>query len=228
MALKVLVVEDHVPTLEFMSEVLTALDAEVRAMSNSQQAATLVTQERFDGIFLDLEMPEVNGFDLACRIRESSWNRSTPIIIVTGRDEPNTMKKAFAVGGTFFLQKPVDRAKLTQLFKTARGAIFQNHRRFVRLPLRTEIVCQAGSLTVRGNSCNISQGGVLLEAGRFIEPGTKLKLTFRLPGQSATIHASGMVARVDDKQRWGIRFTTMDETGKLQIRQLIAAEGWSS
>src|ERR1700737_2744564 len=111
--LKLLVVEDNIASLELMTEVFTSLKAEVRPVSDSQKAAGLVNQERFDGIFLDLEMPNLNGFDLARRIRKSSWNKSTPIVIVTGRDERQTMQEAFALGAAFFLQKPVERQKLT-------------------------------------------------------------------------------------------------------------------
>ena len=76
----------------------------MRPVSDSEKAAGLVNQEKFDGIFLDLEMPNLNGFDLARLIRKSSWNKSTPIIIVTGRDERETMQEAFAVGATFFFR----------------------------------------------------------------------------------------------------------------------------
>ena len=93
MALKVLVVEDDAPTLELMDEVLTSLKVEVRAVSDSEQAAVLVNQERFDGIFLDLQMPKVDGFELTRRIRKSSWNKSAPIVVVTGNDEAQTMQK---------------------------------------------------------------------------------------------------------------------------------------
>ena len=117
MALKVLVVEDDAPTLELMDEVLTSLKVEVHAVSDSEQAATLVNQKRFDGIFVDLQMPKVDGFELARRIRASSWNKSTPIVVVTGHDDTKTMQKAFAAGTTFFLQKPIDRQRLTNLFK---------------------------------------------------------------------------------------------------------------
>src|SRR6266851_9775887 len=98
MALKVLVVEDDPPTLELMDEVLTSLKVEVCALGDSEQAAALVNQERFDGIFVDLQMPKVDGFELARRIRASSWNKSTPIVVVTGQDDTKTMQKAFAAG----------------------------------------------------------------------------------------------------------------------------------
>ena len=74
-SLKLLVVEDDLPSLELMEEVFTSLQADVRPINNSETAAALVSKEKFDGIFLDLEMPRVHGFDLTNRIRESSWCR---------------------------------------------------------------------------------------------------------------------------------------------------------
>ena len=83
--LKVLVVEDDLANLELMTEVFTSLKAEVRSISDSEKAVGVVNQGKFDGIFLDLEMPNLNGFDLARLVRKSSWNKSTPIIIEIGR-----------------------------------------------------------------------------------------------------------------------------------------------
>ena len=93
MALKVLIVEDDAPTLELMGEVLGSLKAEVRAVSDSEAASALVNQERFDGIFLDLQMPKVDGFELTRRIRKSSWNKSAPIVVVTGKMTLKPWKK---------------------------------------------------------------------------------------------------------------------------------------
>src|SRR6202140_3876719 len=146
--LKLLIVEDDLASLELMAEVFTSLKAEVRPVSDSEKAAGIVNQEKFDGIFLDLEMPKLNGFDLARMIRKSSWNQSTPIIIVTGRDERQTMQEAFAIGATFFLQKPVDSQKLSVLFRTVRGGMLENRRRSIRVPLQTDVTCTAGSRTV--------------------------------------------------------------------------------
>src|ERR1700721_1134037 len=93
-SLRLLIVEDDLASLELMTEVFTSLKAEVRPVSDSEQAVGMVNQEKFDGIFLDLEMPKLNGFDLARLIRKSPRNKSTPIIIVTGRDESHTSNKA--------------------------------------------------------------------------------------------------------------------------------------
>lgn len=225
MALKVLVVEDDAPTLELMDEVLTSLKVEVRAVGDSEQAAVLVHQERFDGIFVDLQMPKVDGFELARRIRASSWNKSAPIVVVTGYDDAKTMQKAFAAGATFFLQKPVDRQRLTNLFRAAHGRMFENRRQFLRVPLQIEVVCQVGHQTFRGTSSNISQGGILFEVGRSLSPGAPVRLSFRLPGRELRIEVTGVVARVDEKQRAGVRFTHIGTRELQLIRDLIGSDG---
>src|ERR1700675_1974470 len=158
--LKLLIVEDNLASLELMAEVFTSVKAAVRPVSDSEEAVGAVNQEKFDGIFLDLEMPKLNGFDLARVIRKSSWNKSTPIVIVTGRDERKTMQDAFALGATFFLQKPVDRQKLSVLFRTVSGGMLENRRKYIRVPIQADVACTVGARTSRGLTWNLSQGGI--------------------------------------------------------------------
>src|ERR1700676_5705677 len=155
--LKLLIVEDNLASLELMAEVFTSLKAAVRPVSDSEKAVGMVDQEKFDGIFLDLEMPKLNGFDLARLIRKSSFNKSTPIVIVTGRDERQTMRDAFALGATFFLQKPVDRQKLSILFRTVSGGMLENRRKYVRVPIQADVTCTVAPRTPRGLTWTLSE-----------------------------------------------------------------------
>lgn len=123
MTLNVLIVDDDDATLELMTEVLTSLGANVCALGDSNQAASLVNQEPFAGIFLDLQMSGLNGFELARKVRQSAKNRFTPIVIVTGSTDTKAMQDAFAAGSTFYIEKPVDRPKLRRLFNSVRGAL---------------------------------------------------------------------------------------------------------
>ena len=219
-SLKLLVVEDDLASLELMAEVFTSLNAEVCPVSDSEKAADLVNQEKFDGIFLDLEMPNMNGFDLARRIRKSSWNKSVPIIIVTGRDDRRTMQEAFEIGATFFLQKPVDRQRLTGLFRTVRGALLEDRRRHTRVPLHTAVTCSVGSRTMRGDTWNLSSGGIQVEIGN-LRPGDSVKLSFRLPQSGITIDAVGVVVWAKE-QRQGIQFTKTSPQNLQAIQEFIA------
>ncbi|MGA9976120.1 MAG: response regulator, partial [Candidatus Sulfotelmatobacter sp.] len=217
--LKLLVVEDDIPSLELMTEVFMSLKAEVRPISDSQKAVAMVNQEKFDGIFLDLEMPNLNGFDLARLVRKSSWNKSTPIIIVTGRDDRQTMQDAFAIGATFFLQKPVDRQKLSALFRTVSGGMLENRRKFTRVPVQTEVTCTVGSRTVRGTSWNLSQGGMQVEVGG-LKAKDAVRLSFKLPVSGVVIDATGVVVW-GQESRQGIQFTNLSTQSQQSIRRFM-------
>jgi CheY-like chemotaxis protein len=217
-----LVVEDDPPSLELMAEVFGTLKAEVCAVGDSRQAAELIRQEKFDGIFVDLEMPHLHGLDLARHIRYSGWNKSTPIVVVTGRDDRNTMQQAFATGATFFLQKPVDRQKLTGLFRTVRGTMLQNHQRLTRVPLQVSVACSVGSQNASCQSRDLSQGGMQLE-GENLKFGDLVQVCFRLPGSHSDIQAFGLVIWLKG-QRAGVKFTKLDYKSEKEIRDFIAQQ----
>jgi CheY-like chemotaxis protein len=220
-ALRLLIVEDDVASLELMEEVFISLKADVHGVSESGKAAELVNKERFDGIFLDLEMPSMNGFDLARWIRNSSWNRSTPIIIVTGRDDRQTMKQVFASGATFYLQKPVDRQKLSTLYRTVRGSMYESRRRFVRVPLQVAVACSADSRQLHGVTWNLSQGGIQVDVTG-LKAGDNVRLSFRLPSSGALVDAPGSVVWVNEK-RQGIQFEHLGPKHEQAIRDFISA-----
>jgi len=217
--LKLLVVEDDIPCLELMTEVFMSLKAEVRPISDSEKAVAVVNQEKFDGIFLDLEMPKLNGFDLARLIRKSSWNKSTPIIVVTGRDDRQAMQDAFAIGATFFLRKPVDRQKLSVLFRTVSGGMIENRRKYTRTPIQAGVACTVGSRTLRGVSWNLSQGGMQVEVDD-LKPKDLVRLSFQLPISGVIIDAAGIVVWEKEK-RQGIQFTNVSAQSQQSIRQFI-------
>jgi CheY-like chemotaxis protein len=219
-SLKLLVIEDDIANLELMSEVFASLEAEVIPIRDSREAAGLIDRDKFDGIFLDLEMPHMHGFELARRIRSSSWNKATPIVVITGRDEKQTMQDAFAAGASFFLQKPIDRQKLGILFRTVRGGMLENRRRSVRVPLQTDVTCEVGSRTSRGVTWNLSQGGIQIEADG-LQQGDTVQLSFRLPVSQIDISAIGTVLWAHET-RQGIRFTKVSERNLQSIRNYIS------
>jgi DNA-binding response OmpR family regulator len=68
-------------------------------------------------------MPILSGFELAKLVRDFQCNKRTPIVVVTGRDEQDTMHLSFSLGATYFLQKPVDANKLTPFVAEVSAAV---------------------------------------------------------------------------------------------------------
>ena len=76
-------------------------------VSNGIDAIEAVRAERFDVIVLDVEMPEMNGWDAAREIRGLENGRDVPIIMFTAYRSPEDQRKAEAAGANFVLHKPV-------------------------------------------------------------------------------------------------------------------------
>jgi diguanylate cyclase (GGDEF)-like protein/PAS domain S-box-containing protein len=61
-----------------------------------------------DLVLLDVEMPEVDGFDVCKAIRGSDMGRHVPILILTGRDDIESIEHAYQTGATDFVTKPIN------------------------------------------------------------------------------------------------------------------------
>lgn len=219
--LKLLVVEDDPTNLALMTELLEQHNAEVLPVGDSPLAAQLVEREKFDGIFLDLTMPILSGYDLAKQVRESFCNPATPIVIVTGRDEPDTMHRSFSLGATYFLHKPVNKQELAQLLKDFQIPRLDKRRQFTRVALYTEVTCLLGDKTLRGVIWNISQGGVQLEV-EGLQKGDTIDMSFYL--SHVVIKARGMVVWIQE-ERQGLIFVEMSVENQEAVRVYVARTG---
>ncbi len=182
MQLRVLAVDDDPEVLEVFKTVVGALGWNVVALTDSRAAAQRIMQEKFDLIALDLRIPNLDGFELTERVRASNSNRGIPILMFTGFDDIETMRKAFAAGVTFYMPKPLNVQKLRGLFKAARGMMLQERRRYIRLPLRQSVTCQSGGKRFTVRSVDLGQGGILLESSGGLVEGDIAEVEFALPG----------------------------------------------
>jgi two-component system, chemotaxis family, chemotaxis protein CheY len=218
--MKVLVVEDDELSLNLLQSVLETFEVEVHSFSSGRAARTAIGERAFDCLCLDLEMPEVHGFELAREARKSQLNHSTPIIIITGRDQKDTMKESFAVGGTFFLQKPVDRATLRKLLSTAWGTMLEARRRTALVPVQLDTSCRSGKHVFHAAAVAIGQQEIMLEAAPALSQGSQVQMAFTLPGEKSEIRASGSVGVVAGR-RTRVRFIELNRADLARIRELV-------
>lgn len=222
MTFKILVVEDDLASAELIQEILTREGASVTVCTRPLEAARLIAERLFDGIFLDLHMPGFDGWELTQMVRASSWNHQTPVMIVSGSPR-DAMNKAFAAGATLFLAKPVDQRKLVQAFRSVRSAMLAHRRRFVRLPFTAEIACRNGSRDLRLRSDNLSVGGMLLRSDHQLQTGDQLGISFSLENGQQVVVARARVVRVDEHGRAALRFEALQPGHDLRLREFVAA-----
>jgi two-component system chemotaxis response regulator CheY len=105
--LKILVVDDS----KVMREMIVACLRGVDGLEFSQAASGLEAIERlslgsFDLMLLDLNMPDIGGFEVVEFVRSQDKLKELPIIVVTTRGEESTRSRALELGASRFMTKP--------------------------------------------------------------------------------------------------------------------------
>jgi len=115
---EVLVVEDVVLNMILARSLLKAVLPGVRITeaTDGLQAWQLVQAQRFDLVLMDIQMPEMDGMELATRIRRLEQDSSghLPLIAVSAGVLPSERQNALAAGIDVFLAKPLKKEKLAE------------------------------------------------------------------------------------------------------------------
>lgn len=106
----VLLVEDERDLAELTVDYLEAEEIECDYASDGKMALSLIAENQYDIIILDVTMPKMDGFTLAKRLQEQ--NITTPIIFVTARDHLDDKLLGFNLGADDYLTKPFELEEL--------------------------------------------------------------------------------------------------------------------
>ena len=104
---RILLVEDSQSTRMIARATIEGLGLEVVEAASGAEALEHFASQNIDLILLDVGLPDLDGYEVARRIRESESGAEVPIIMVTGKDDVESVKRAFAAGATDFASKPV-------------------------------------------------------------------------------------------------------------------------
>jgi len=126
--MKLMVVDDDPAALDMGKSLVEPLGHEVLALADSRQAAECVNKQKFDGVFVDVQMPNLDGFQLTGLIRASRLNNRVPIVMITAFGDVATMRHGYKAGVTCFLTKPFDPEKLRGLLLAMRSASLREKR----------------------------------------------------------------------------------------------------
>jgi len=105
---RALVVDDDPILREVMSEQLKAIGFHVEQAENGEAGRELTLRHDFDLAVVDLSMPKLNGFDLLRQIRQHPRSVDLPVIVATASDARNAVEKAYELGASSFVAKPIN------------------------------------------------------------------------------------------------------------------------
>ena len=115
--LKILITDDSQLLRKKLRAELEGLGCEVIEAENGKEAVMKDLQEKPDGIFLDIVMPEVGGIEALQVIREV--NPEIPVIMLSSAGTPQKLMETLKMGALDFIQKPYT----SEQIKTALAAI---------------------------------------------------------------------------------------------------------
>jgi len=103
---KILLLEDDLILQEIIEEYLTEQGYEVECFYDGESALDAAMQRRYDLLLLDVNVPEIDGFEMLGYLREIR-NR-TPAIFITSLGDLKNLKKGFELGAQDYLKKPFE------------------------------------------------------------------------------------------------------------------------
>ncbi|MEH6343697.1 MAG: response regulator [Bermanella sp.] len=110
--LKILAVDDNAPNLELLSTWLQDLNVQVIKANGGIEAVKLGSTEKFDLIFMDIQMPDLDGVRATQEIRQQPINAHTALVALTAHALPTERKKLLQSGFDDYLTKPISEEQL--------------------------------------------------------------------------------------------------------------------
>jgi CheY-like chemotaxis protein len=111
----VLVVDDNRDAADTLALLLDMDGYETTVAHGGQQALDQIRQRCPDAAILDIGMPDLNGYEVARRIREEESGRGMFLLAITGWGHPDDVARAKAAGFNEHLTKPVDAENVVRL-----------------------------------------------------------------------------------------------------------------
>lgn len=106
---RILLVDDTPLNLEAIATQLRQEGIDITATNSGQQALTILDNERFDAVLLDIHMPQLNGYETARKIRQKPNCEHLPILALTGDLLTTTHQKIADSGMNGLVSKPIDK-----------------------------------------------------------------------------------------------------------------------
>jgi CheY-like chemotaxis protein len=210
---RALIVDDEVANCELLERVLLSAGVEPVSVNTGAEALRTLRNSRFVVLFLDYHMEFPDGLELTRQARDSTFNRRTPIVLISDDQHPNAMHLGFDAGASFFLYKPLDKDRVVRLLRATQGAIQQAQRRTRRVPLSSKVLLRYRGQEIEGETLDVSMEGLLIKSQRIIPVGSSVDVSLQLSHTMRPIVGVGSVVRQVGSDRIGVQL------GRLKISE---------
>lgn len=213
---KILLVDDVDFFLELEKDFLKRTAADILTARNGQQALEIIRRERPNLVYMDVNMPVMDGLSCCKAVKGDPTLRDIPIIMVYATSKEVDNAACAAAGSNGILNKPVDRAAFLDL---GRKFLFAIERREKRIPCQMTVTFKIDNEEFQGIGLDISPNGVYIQYRQNVQPESRISVSFYLPTISGDlIETRGRIAWVNQgfprkdltvPQGFGVQFTSL-------------------
>ena len=114
----ILVVDDYLDNLRVLTAILVEQGYRVRKAINGQLALATIEVQVPDLILLDIQLPDINGYDLCRQIKANPRTHAIPILIISIHDQAEDIVRAFSEGAVDYIKKPFQPEEVIVRVKT--------------------------------------------------------------------------------------------------------------
>lgn len=115
---KILVAEDYFVNQEVTQDILELMDFTVDIAENGREALEKYEQNHYDAILMDIQMPELDGYQATKEIRKKeNGEKHIPIIALTANALSGDREKCLEAGMDDYISKPIEAVKLEAILK---------------------------------------------------------------------------------------------------------------
>jgi len=114
----ILIVDDVVENIQVAMNILKEDGYDFSYAKSGEDALKILKEQHIDLILLDIMMPGMNGYEVAARLKKDPRTMDIPILFVTAKNDIDSLKQAFKLGGVDYITKPYHAEELLARVKT--------------------------------------------------------------------------------------------------------------
>ena len=114
----ILIVDDVPANLKVLADILKSEGYKVRPVPNGTMALQVALKEKPDLILLDIMMPDMDGYEVCRRLKESDMLKDIPVIFISALNDTKDIVKALKCGGVDFITKPFQAEEISARVNT--------------------------------------------------------------------------------------------------------------
>ena len=228
---KILLVDDTRLVLELEKSFLKLSHVEVLTAGNGAEALELIRRDPPDLIFMDMNMPVMDGIACCTELKADPFLGSIPVIMLTTAGREGDRERAKQAGCDDFLTKPIDRREFLEMARRYTDAV---DRRDLRIPCQFPAIFLLDDSPIGAQVMDIGDGGVFLASHEPVCLDTLIRVALYLPdanpqlrelaGKVAWINEDGKRVNLTLPTGFGVEFLELEERERSALKHLVDSE----